>query len=53
MSKRFMNCSLKWSRSVANKMTNPYFKKDINHIERIQRAEPRWVKGLRGLTYEK
>ncbi len=47
-----MNCSLKWSRSVANKMTYLYLKKDINHIERIQRAEPRWVKGLIVLNYE-
>ncbi len=30
----------------------PYLKKDINHLERIQRATTRWVKGLRGLTYE-
>ncbi len=30
----------------------PYLKKDINHLERIQRAATRWVKGLRGLTYE-
>ncbi len=30
----------------------PYLKKDINHLERIQRAAKRWVKGLRGLTYE-
>ncbi len=29
-----------------------YLKKDINHLERIQRAATRWVKGLRGLTYE-
>ncbi len=27
-------------------------KKDIYHLERIQRAATRWVKGLRGLTYE-
>ncbi len=27
-------------------------KKDINHLERIQRAAIRWVKGLRGLHYE-
>ncbi len=26
--------------------------KDINHLERIQRAATRWVKGLRALTYE-
>ncbi len=26
--------------------------KDINHLERMQRAATRWVKGLRGLTYE-
>ncbi len=30
----------------------PYLEKDINHLERIQRAATRWVKGLRGLTYE-
>ncbi len=30
----------------------PYLKKDINHLERIQRAVTRWVEGLRGLTYE-
>ncbi len=30
----------------------PYLKWDINHLERIQRAATRWVKGLRGLTYE-
>ncbi len=30
----------------------PYLKKDINHLERIQRAATRWVKDLRGLTYE-
>ncbi len=30
----------------------PYLKKDINHLERIQRTATRWVKGLRGLTYE-
>ncbi len=26
--------------------------KDINHLDRIQRTATRWVKGLRGLTYE-
>ncbi len=30
----------------------PCLKKDINHLERIQRAATRWVKGLRSLTYE-
>ncbi len=30
----------------------PYLKKDINHLERIQRAETRWVKVLKSLTYE-
>ncbi len=30
----------------------PYLKKDINHLERIQRAAIRWVKGFRSLTYE-
>ncbi len=30
----------------------PYLKKDINHLERIQRAATRWVKGSWGLTYE-
>ncbi len=30
----------------------PYLKKDINRLERIQRAATRWVKGLRGFTYE-
>ncbi len=30
----------------------PNLKKDINHLERIQRAATRWVKGLRGLTYK-
>ncbi len=30
----------------------PYFKKDIYHLERIQRAATRWVKGLRDLSYE-
>ncbi len=29
-----------------------YHKKDINHLERIQRASTRWVKGLRGLNFE-
>ncbi len=31
----------------------PYLKKDIKHIDRMQRVATRWVKGLRGLTYEK
>ncbi len=30
----------------------PYLKKDKNHLERIQRTATRWMKGLRGLTYE-
>ncbi len=30
----------------------PHLKRDINHLERIQWAATRWVKGLRGLTYE-
>ncbi len=30
----------------------PYLIKDIIHLERIQRAATRWVKGLRSLTYE-
>ncbi len=30
----------------------PYLKKDIYHLERIQRAARRWVKGLRDLSYE-
>ncbi len=29
-----------------------YLKKDINHLERIRTAATRWVKGLRGLTYD-
>ncbi len=29
-----------------------YLIRDINHLERIQRAAARWVKGLRGLNYE-
>ncbi len=29
-----------------------YLKKDINQLESIQRAATRWVKGLRGVTYE-
>ncbi len=31
----------------------PYLKKDIYHLERIQRAATRWVKGLRDVSYEK
>ncbi len=30
----------------------PYLKKDIYHLERIQWAATRWVKGLRDLNYE-
>ncbi len=30
----------------------PYLKVDIYHLERIQRAATRWVKGLRDLNYE-
>ncbi len=30
----------------------PYLKKDLYHLERIQRAATRWVKGLRDLSYE-
>ncbi len=30
----------------------PYLKKDINHLEKIQMAAARWVKGLKGITYE-
>ncbi len=30
----------------------PFLKKDIYHLERIQRAATRWVKGLRDLSYE-
>ncbi len=30
----------------------PYLKTEINHLERIQRAATRWMKGLRGLTYK-
>ncbi len=30
----------------------PYLKKDIYHLERIQRLATRWVKGLRDLSYE-
>ncbi len=30
----------------------PYLKKHIYHLERIQRAATRWVKGLRDLSYE-
>ncbi len=32
--------------------TCPYLEKDIYHVERIQRAATRWVKGLRDLSYE-
>ncbi len=36
-----------------SKMTYcPFLKKDIHHLERIQRAGTRWLKGLRGLIYE-
>ncbi len=42
-----------WWDHISNIQANcPYLKKDIHHLERIQRAETRWVKGLRGLTYE-
>ncbi len=37
---------------IASKQIIHTSKKDINHLERIQRAATRWVKGLRGLTYE-
>ncbi len=30
----------------------PYLKKAIYHLERIQRAATRWVKGLKDLSYE-
>ncbi len=30
-----------------------YLKKDIYHLERIQRAATMWVKGFRGLNFEK
>ncbi len=30
----------------------PYLKMDIYHLERIQRAATRWVKGLRDFNYE-
>ncbi len=30
----------------------PYLKKDIYHLERIQRTATRWVKGLWDLSYE-
>ncbi len=30
----------------------PYLKKDIYHLEIIQRAASKWTKGLRGLNYE-
>ncbi len=30
----------------------PYLKKDINHLERSQRAATRWLKGFKGLAYE-
>ncbi len=30
----------------------PYLKKDTYHLEIIQRAETRWVKGFRDLSYE-
>ncbi len=30
----------------------PYLKKDIYHLESIQLAATRWVKGLRDLSYE-
>ncbi len=30
----------------------PYLKNDINHLEKIQRAAMRWVKGLRNFNYE-
>ncbi len=29
-----------------------YLKKDIYHLERIQRTATRWMKGLRDLSYE-
>ncbi len=30
----------------------PYLKKDISHLERITMEAARWVKGLKGITYE-
>ncbi len=36
----------------AIKANCPYIKKGINHLESIQRALTRWVKGLSGITYE-
>ncbi len=31
---------------------SPYFKKDIDHLERLQRLATQMVKGCRGLSYE-
>ncbi len=31
---------------------SPYLKKNIYHLERIQRAATRWVEDLRDLSYE-
>ncbi len=31
---------------------SPYIKKDVDHIERVQRTATRWVKGLKSLNCE-
>uniref|UniRef100_A0A8D8VH08 Uncharacterized protein n=1 Tax=Cacopsylla melanoneura TaxID=428564 RepID=A0A8D8VH08_9HEMI len=36
----------------ANTIWNPYFQKDINMLEKIQRSVTRIPRQLRGLTYE-
>ncbi len=36
----------------ATQANSPYLKKDVYHLEKIQRAATRWVKGLRDLKYE-
>ncbi len=37
---------------MKGKELNKFLKKDIHHLEKIQQAATRWVKGLRGLNYE-
>ncbi len=36
----------------ANQASSPYLKKDIDHLERLQRLATRMVKGCRGLSCE-
>ena len=52
MVREFITTYIRPTLEYASVVWNPHLQKDINKLERIQRAATRWVPELRELSYE-